>query len=306
MGQKNGLGRHIWTLQGPQISRTAHYIAITESFSIITSYFGRMSFAAFLLSVIGKTAKVRRWILFTIIIVDTAINILVAVQTYVQCGKYVSALWNQEVAQHVSCQSTHVETYIGYVQASLNSLCDLILTVIPVTIVYKLKMPRATKFGLGALLTLSSFAFVASVAKAIEIQQLSSGPDFTCKSCQIKVSDCNTDRLVDHFAVLQFSVIMENDIVIIAGSVPLLRALWNKNSTSTDGRPSGYPGSSNRKSNNIVAPHRDRHSLSDDEMYILDRIPTAQLGGIEKTTETKVIVKDDMSEGDIDSRSEYR
>ncbi|KAF2157440.1 hypothetical protein K461DRAFT_273619 [Myriangium duriaei CBS 260.36] len=181
LAQQHGLGQHIWNLQGPSISKAAHYMHISESFSIITSYFGRMSFAAFLLSVLGKTAKARRYILYSLIVVDTIINILVAVQTYTQCGRHISALWDHQLAEVVHCESPDVETYIGYVQASINSLCDLILTIIPITIVTKLKLPRSTKIGLGALLTLSSCAFIASIAKAVEIQQLSNGPDFTCE-----------------------------------------------------------------------------------------------------------------------------
>lgn len=181
MAQKYGLGRHIGTLQGPNISKAAHYMHVSESFSIITSYFGRISFAVFLLSVMGKTAKTRRHILFALIIIDTIINVIVAIQTYSQCGSHINALWHPALQKLGYCESPDVETYIGYVQASINSLCDLVLTIIPITIVYKLKMPRSTKLGLGALLTLSSFALIASIAKAIEIQQLAKGPDFTCK-----------------------------------------------------------------------------------------------------------------------------
>lgn len=179
-GQQHGLGRHIESLQGPEISKAGHYIVISESFSITTSYFGRMSFAVFLLSVVGVAAMPQRITLWAVIIGNTVVNILAIAQVYAQCGKDLSALWNPAVKVHAHCQPDYVETYIGYCQAGINSLCDLVLTVLPLTIIWSLKMPRGTKAGLAALLMLSLFALIASIAKAVEIQQLSSGPDFTC------------------------------------------------------------------------------------------------------------------------------
>lgn len=181
MAVKYGLGKHIGRLSAQEISTTVHYSFVSESFSITTSYFGRISFAVFLLSVLGNTAKTRRNILYSLIVIDTLINAICLIQIYAQCGTHIDAFWRPEVAAMGYCENPKVELYISYVQASTNSFADLVLTIIPITIVYKLKFPMATKLGLGALLTLSSFALIASVAKAVEIQQLANGPDFTCK-----------------------------------------------------------------------------------------------------------------------------
>ena len=151
-----GLGRHIEALPGAHISKVGHWVVISESFSVLTSYFGRMSFSAFLLSVIGKVASPQRWILWGVIGINTFVNVLVIIQVYAQCGKDLSALWNPAVAAVAHCQAADVETYIGYFQAGTNSLCDLILTILPLTIVWKLQLPTQTKVALAALLCLSS------------------------------------------------------------------------------------------------------------------------------------------------------
>jgi len=114
-----------------------------------------MSFAAFLLGVIGSSSKPQRITLWTIIVVDTIINVIVAVQIYAQCGTHLAAKWTPALAAIYSCQDPSVETNLGYAQASLNSLCDLMLTVLPITIIRRLNMPTGTKIGLGALLALS-------------------------------------------------------------------------------------------------------------------------------------------------------
>jgi len=150
-----GMGRHIFDLEPAQIGQIGHYIVTLESFSVIVSYFGRMSFAAFLLSVIGSQSKGERIFLWAMIISDTIINTFVVIQSYADCGVHLSANWDPAVAAIAHCQPATFATYLGYFQASLNSFCDLALTILPITIIRKLNMPMGTKIGLGALLMLS-------------------------------------------------------------------------------------------------------------------------------------------------------
>lgn len=66
-----------------------------------------------------------------------------------------SGLWNYAVAAHAHCQSPMVETIIGYIQSALNSLSDVVLTVLPAVVLWNLNMPLGQRIGLGATLTLS-------------------------------------------------------------------------------------------------------------------------------------------------------
>jgi len=149
------MGYHIFDLEPAQIGQVGHYILSIQGWSVVVSYFGRMSFAAFLLSVIGSQSKYERWFLWALIGMETIINIFVVVQSYADCGIHLSANWNPAVAAIANCQPATFATYLGYVQASLNSFCDLSLTILPMAIIRKLQMPASTKIGLGALLMLS-------------------------------------------------------------------------------------------------------------------------------------------------------
>lgn len=272
LARNRGLGRHVASLTPDQIIHAHHLMVVSEAFSVTTSYFGRISFSVFMLSVIGVAAKPQKYTLWGVIIVNTVINAVVIIQIYTQCGVNLQAHWNPAAIPGAVCQDPNVETYLGYAQASLNSLCDLILTILPLTIVYKLNMPRATKIALGALLALSSFALIASVAKAIEIRQLSNGPDFTF-----------------NFAVLQITVVLENDIVMMAASFPMLRALWIKDKANS--HPSyGHYSSNNGIGSKRLSGHRSgrsksRSSLATDEEHMLEEVPN---GGIQRTRETEV------------------
>ncbi|KAF1343790.1 hypothetical protein BDV97DRAFT_339784 [Delphinella strobiligena] len=213
IAQHWGLGRHIDTLTSNQMVHAIHYLVVSESFSIMTSYFGRMSFSVFLLGIFGVVAQPQRIALFLIIILDTIVNIIVMVQIYAQCGTAIGAVWNPAAYPSAICDSPNVEKNLGYVQASINSACDLVLTILPITIIWSLHMVLGTKIAIGALLTLSGFALFASIAKGVEISQLANGADPTY-----------------HFAILQFTVVVENDVVMMAASLPMLRPLWRKNS----------------------------------------------------------------------------
>lgn len=218
IAQRWGLGRHFDTLTSNQSVHALHYMVVSESFSIMTSYFGRMSFSAFLLGIFGVVAQRQRVTLYAIIILDTLINIIVMVQIYAQCGTAIGEEWDPAAHAHNLCTSPDFETYLGYVQASINSICDLVLTVLPVTIIWSLHMALGTKIAIGALLTLSGFALLASVAEGVEISQLANGADPTY-----------------HFAILQFSVFVENDIVMMAASLPMIRPLWRTKPIDSSG-----------------------------------------------------------------------
>lgn len=222
IAQPWGLGRHFDTLTSNQAVHALHYMVVSESFSIMTSYFGRMSFSVFLLGIFGVVAQPQRVTLYAIIILDTLMNIIVMVQIYAQCGTAIGAEWDPAAYPRNLCTSPDFETYLGYVQASINSVCDLVLAVLPVTILWSLHMALGTKIAIGALLTLSGFALFASIAKGVEISQLAHGTDPTY-----------------HFAILQLSVFVENDVVMMAASLPMIRPLWRTKPITSSGDRSG-------------------------------------------------------------------
>ena len=90
---------------------------------------------------------------------------MTVIQIWAQCGEHIDALWNFDVAANVSCQNPEVQTVIAFVQSSLNSLCDVALTVMPALILWSLQMPLREKRRLGFFLTLSMVAFVFSIVK---------------------------------------------------------------------------------------------------------------------------------------------
>ena len=118
--QSHGLGQHIWSLPKGQTKQALKYILIQEGPACLTSTFGRVSFALFLLVLLGRTARPKRAVLWCIVAVQVTINLIVVVQIYAQCGTQVSALWDPEVAAIARCQNVSVETNLGFVQSGEN------------------------------------------------------------------------------------------------------------------------------------------------------------------------------------------
>ena len=152
----HGLGRHIWTLSAEQTFEVMKYmVGYAQIFAIYASTFGRISFSLFLLVIIGTTNYRKKIVLWAVVAIQIIINTVVIVQIYAQCGMNVTALWNPAVAAHSTCQSPMVQTVLGYIQGGINAVCDLVLCIMPVTILWSLQMQLAQKIGLGAMLTLS-------------------------------------------------------------------------------------------------------------------------------------------------------
>ncbi|KAL9065089.1 MAG: hypothetical protein Q9157_007600 [Trypethelium eluteriae] len=170
--------------------------------------FGRISFCVFLLYLLGPAKKTLKIVLWINIVQQLAINIVMLIQIYAQCGTQIAALWDQEVAAHAKCQSPNVETDLAFAQSALNSVCDLVLAILPPFLLWDLQMPKATKYGLLAVMMLSVFGFAASLVKLVEIKNLGSRGDFTWNMVN-----------------LQLWVCVENNIVLMYASIPVLRPL---------------------------------------------------------------------------------
>lgn len=161
-----GLGQHAANLDRRQQQNALFWVApLTEPFAVLSPMFGRWSFSEYLLFILKGTGSKKRWCIMGVIAVQLIVNGITVIQIWAQCGKHVEALWDSDVAAHVSCQSPDVQVVIGFVQSSFNSLCDAALTVIPVLVLWNLEISRAVKVPLGLTLTASAFAFGASVVK---------------------------------------------------------------------------------------------------------------------------------------------
>lgn len=160
----------------------------------------------------------KRYALLGLITLNTITNTATLIQIYTQCGTHLwayTSLSKSDLLRY--CLPVHVQVVFTYVNSSCNTFTDVALTVIVLSIVWTLTLPWKTKFALYALLTFSYLAIAASILVEVKVKLLAQSKDFTYR-----------------FAPLEICLICENDIVIIAASMPMLRVLWNgRHPTST-------------------------------------------------------------------------
>ncbi|KUJ12417.1 uncharacterized protein LY89DRAFT_207237 [Mollisia scopiformis] len=202
-----GWGRHYEDIPTAEATQALKYNAIGQSFGVMGSTFGRLSFIILMLKLFGTT-KARRWSLWGLFWAQLISNGVVVVTLYVQCDD-IRALWDFTIQTH--CWPEDVQTYIGYAHSGWNGATDLFLTFLPATMLWTLKMNVKTKIGLSFLLSLSFLAFVGVIMKIVYLRVLAHRADYTY----------NTVPLFTW-------VIVESTLVAIASSVPLLRPLFIK------------------------------------------------------------------------------
>lgn len=217
-----GLGRHMESLDPYDRVQAMKWDFTAQAWGVLTPMFGRISFALSLMTLIG-TSRLIRAILHSVIWMQVAAGISTVILIYVQCGSHIAGLWNPAVRAIAHCWSPNVQTYYGYFQSSVNSLHDLILTILPAWILSKLQMSTKYKVALIFLLGLSFFAMISSIIKTYELSNLGRRNDFTW-----------------NIPIFFIWVEIELNIVIIAASVPTIKPLFS----SSRGLNSGQKSSS--------------------------------------------------------------
>lgn len=161
-----GFGKHVYYLSREQISQAMKYQYMAQPFAYMALVFGRVSFAVSLLMIMA-TNKLRRWILYGLIIGQFLINIIFICLGLGQCSP-PAKYWNPNMPG--SCMSPRVIVAAGYVQGcksvrstqaqqtltlpAWNIFTDLALALLPSVIISNLKMKISLKVGLVVLMSL--------------------------------------------------------------------------------------------------------------------------------------------------------
>ncbi|KAK8101503.1 hypothetical protein PG999_011877 [Apiospora kogelbergensis] len=189
-----------------------------------TMMFSKISISVFLLRV--TINRYHTWIVWGIIVLTAGGCGAFIMVTMFQCAP-ISAFWEDpQGAGRTSCIHGNVLRDLAYIYSGGTLLVDLILVVLPLMIVWNLKMGLKTKFGLSILIC---FGLVASVGVAVRFAYLD---DFT-----------QPDFLFDTSDVAIWSAV-ESGLAVTAGSLATLRPLFRLMSRKlglTVAAPAKYP-----------------------------------------------------------------
>lgn len=196
-----GFGRHLDSLEPTRSIQALKYDYIEQPFHVMSSCFGRISFALFLVEIIQINITRRRF-LYSLMALQFAVNGSTAIIIMVQC-RPVQALWNHKVEG--DCWNPRVQEYYSFFQGSVNVITDFILAVFPATFIWQLNMKRRRKIGLILVMGLGIFSMVATIIKVVQIKSLAARSDYTYA----------TARLIIWTSIEQY-------VIMIAASIPII------------------------------------------------------------------------------------
>ncbi|KAI1138228.1 hypothetical protein F5Y05DRAFT_385542 [Hypoxylon sp. FL0543] len=180
-----GLGQHVDVLapQPGRVMYTIKWVYLCEFFCILSSGFGRISYA-FLLLGLAPPTKLQQRFLWAIIYTQFMVDVGVIIISFVQC-RPIYGYWDPRAG--ADCWPPYVQQYAGYFQGSVCSLVDLILALFPASLFWNLNMELKQKVSLSFMMGLGIFAMVASIVKTINLRAFTDMTDLTYAMAKVAI-----------------------------------------------------------------------------------------------------------------------
>jgi hypothetical protein len=170
---------------------------LAEPFYFICSGLTKVSVGLFLLRVVAK--KIHIWILYAAMAVSAISSIFLLFFMVFQCSP-ISYFWNRSQPKG-HCLSPTVITNATYAFSAISGVCDFTLGILPIFVVWHLKMNRQTKWAVAILLSMAAMsvpshpllgptvhlqsysASSATIVRLPYIKSLSESKDPFCMDC---------------------------------------------------------------------------------------------------------------------------
>lgn len=240
--------RHLYYLTDEVAKHVTRLNWIAQPFGIIALATGKLAVGFLLLRLIPPNTKWRRrivWVLMSITMIANSISVIL---TFTQC-RDVAALWDPTVHAVTQCWDPKIQSDFSTFTGSLNSAVDIIFSLIPITLIWKLHLSARKRFGLIVLLGSGIFSGVSAAIKTNQLVTLTARSDLTWET----------------FGLYLWTGI-EIFLIIVCGCVPTLRTLG----TWFSGRQSTGRASGTRSSHCNPPPH-----LRDQEFMRLEDLPNS-------------------------------
>ncbi|KAK2766965.1 hypothetical protein FQN54_006281 [Arachnomyces sp. PD_36] len=257
----NGLGRHILTIQPP----TKAVMALKEAYIgiviiVIGCSLSKTSFAITLLRIVSQKWQIV--VLWFIIVTMNLVMLLCAVFYIAQCENPES-LWNQKVKS--KCWDPAFATNFAIFAGAYSAFMDIVLAMLPWTVILNLQMKNKEKFGVACAMSLGLFAGAMAIVKTSYLPDLSKQMDFTYYCGDVVIWGGS-----------------ETAVTIVAASIPSLRKLFQSLRSSDRSGSYKYSGSyplSSSKGHSVLSKGNNNVSVIRDEHKHDDRSDKSILGG---------------------------
>ncbi|POR36571.1 Uncharacterized protein TPAR_03259 [Tolypocladium paradoxum] len=239
----------------------------------------RVSVCLFLLRIVTK--KVHRWIVHVLLAVVSTASVGLLLATIFQCVP-PSFFWNQmKPGAEGYCIDQQTVTSLAFVHGSVSALSAWVVGLLPVVILWNVRMDRRTKITVTALLGMSIFAGIILIVRMTSLtrREFMSKDFFPATMCVIRKRGVPPLSILLTPASRKTALwsMIEPGVGITAASLPTLRPLFKKLSP-TISRANKVPNSMHGGTN---SPSRLRElkprwlelttrDLHDEELGIVD------------------------------------
>ncbi|KAL4914323.1 hypothetical protein BDW62DRAFT_213546 [Aspergillus aurantiobrunneus] len=203
---QNGSGRHTDVLSDHHVRMAAKYQILSQGFHVMSTNFGKVSVAMFLIRIISGVKNHKRG-MYALIVIMSLINIGCVVTIYGQCTP-TRFMWDRGVEG--SCWPPGAQQKYAYFQGSTSAFTDLILAIYPLFTIQQLQMATRVKLGLGFVLSLGIIAMIAAIIKTTRLFELTAYDDYTWDTVDLTIW-----------------VAVEQYLIILAACIPALTPLFN-------------------------------------------------------------------------------
>ncbi|KAK1971301.1 integral membrane family protein [Colletotrichum sublineola] len=223
-GAGNGLGRHNKALSQRQEISALMYQALATATYVLDMLFIKLSIGFFLLRL--STSRVYNWIIHVSLAIVTIWSVIIFFWNMFQCSP-IEAQWDYTIPDS-ECVSADAIVSAAYSISAMNILSDWLYALLPIPMVWSVKMTKQAKATVIVILGLGVFASIATLIRLRYLAGLSDVAD---------ILFTGTDPMV--------WTLVEPGVAIVASSLvtvrPLLRA-WRISGFTSNNQTPGMSG----------------------------------------------------------------
>ncbi|KAK1659426.1 integral membrane family protein [Colletotrichum godetiae] len=264
LGVNDGLGHHNQALDQRREVSALMYQALATATYVLDMLFIKLSIGFFLLRL--SNSKLYNWIIYVSLAVITVWSVVIFFWNIFQCSP-VEAQWDYAIPNS-KCVSPDAVVAAAYAISVMTILSDWLYALLPIPMIWSVKMTKQAKATVIVILGLGIFA---SIATLIRLKFLADLSDLT------DILFMGTDAMV--------WTLVEPGVAIVASSLvtirPLLRAWRVSGFTSTD----RTPGMSGHISGHISGGMRSGTARSAHRSAPRDPYGTDSIDGIDTDLE---------------------
>ncbi|KAI1759504.1 hypothetical protein GGR53DRAFT_141107 [Hypoxylon sp. FL1150] len=205
----NGGTRHVYYLEQYTVQYVLKLNYIAQPFGIAAVGTGKIAVGFTILRILGSTSKYMKRIMITLMILTGIITTVTAIFTFTQC-EIPAALWEPSIRSTTFCYDPSIQSNFSIFSASWNAAVDFVLALSPASFIWRLHLTTRKRIGLIALLGCGMFSGVCAAFKTAQLVSLAARSDLTWETFNL-------------FAWVSAEIF----VIIICGSVPALKPIWD-------------------------------------------------------------------------------